>query len=86
MFPRVVVVLLWADVLATYAMWMMMIYLTDVWKLAVTHAATIINVFMGSMSIMCLPFKFLTDTVLGNYWMLVISSLAYCAVHKLTFP
>ncbi|CAL5422699.1 unnamed protein product [Camellia sinensis] len=72
-------VLMWADLLAGYAMWMMMLYLTNVWKLNFTHAAAIINVFCGLTEIMLLPMQFLVDAFLGNYWMLLISSFAYSA-------
>ncbi|GMP85724.1 hypothetical protein CsSME_00038773 [Camellia sinensis var. sinensis] len=71
--------LTWADLLARYAMWMMMLYLTNVWKLNFTHAAAIINVFWGLMVIMLLPMQFLVDAFMGNYWMLLVSSFAYSA-------
>ncbi|KAF5959618.1 hypothetical protein HYC85_000827 [Camellia sinensis] len=71
---------MWADLLAGYAMWMMMLYLTNVWKLNFTHAAAIINVFWGLTAIMLLPMQFLADAFMGNYWMLLISSFAYSAV------
>ncbi|XP_057497788.1 protein NRT1/ PTR FAMILY 5.5-like [Actinidia eriantha] len=74
-----ILVLIWADVLAFYAMWMMMLYLTNVWKLNFTHAAAIINVFWGLVSIMLLPMQYIVDTFMGNYWMLTISSFAYSA-------
>ncbi|GFZ02226.1 hypothetical protein Acr_15g0008340 [Actinidia rufa] len=70
-------VLIWADVLAAYVMWMVMLYLTNVWRLNFTHAAAIINVFWGMKSIMLLPMQFIVDTFMGNYWMLTISSFAY---------
>ncbi|CAL5420261.1 unnamed protein product [Camellia sinensis] len=71
--------LIWADILAAYALWMTMLYLTNVWKLKFTHAAAIINVFWGLMGIILIPMKFIVDVFLGNYWMLVISSFAYSA-------
>ncbi|GMP85689.1 hypothetical protein CsSME_00038763 [Camellia sinensis var. sinensis] len=74
------IVLMWADLLAGYTMWMMMLYLTNVWKLNFTHAAAIINVFCGLTATMLLPMQFLVDAFLGNYWMLLISSFAYSAV------
>ncbi|KAL7195130.1 hypothetical protein ACSBR1_035363 [Camellia fascicularis] len=61
MFINGMLVLIWADILAMYAMWMMMLYLTNVWKLNFTHAAAIINVFWGLMAIMLLPIQFLVD-------------------------
>ncbi|CAL5422700.1 unnamed protein product [Camellia sinensis] len=71
--------LIWADILAAYALWMTMLYLTNVWKLKFTHAAAIINVFWGLMGIILIPMKFIVDVFLGNYWMLVISSFAFSA-------
>ncbi|KAK4396139.1 protein NRT1/ PTR FAMILY 5.5 [Sesamum angolense] len=74
-----VVVLLWVDILAMYAMYVMMAYLTNVWKLGFTHAAAIVNVFWGIVTVLPLLLAFLVDTILGNYWMLLISSFAYSA-------
>ncbi|KAF8391990.1 hypothetical protein HHK36_022330 [Tetracentron sinense] len=37
------VVLNCADIIAVYTMWVLMTYLTDVWKLSITHAAAIVN-------------------------------------------
>ena len=73
-------VLIWADVLAAYAMWMLLLYLTNVWGSTFTSAAAIINVFWGLVSIMRLPMQYIVDTFMGNYWMLTFSSLAYSAV------
>ncbi|THG12237.1 hypothetical protein TEA_004401 [Camellia sinensis var. sinensis] len=39
------IVLIWADILAGYAMLVMMTYLTNVWKINLTHAAGIINIW-----------------------------------------
>ncbi|KAL2500552.1 Protein NRT1/PTR FAMILY 5.5 [Forsythia ovata] len=74
-----IIVLLWADILALYAMYIMMAYLTDVWKLSFTRAAAIVNVFWGVVGILPLLLQFIVDTVMGNYWMLLISSFAYSA-------
>ncbi|KAK6943529.1 Proton-dependent oligopeptide transporter family, partial [Dillenia turbinata] len=71
---------MWADILAMYALWMMMTYLTNVWKLDLTHAAAIINVFMGVVGILPIGTAFLVDTLLGNFWMLLLSSLSYSMV------
>ncbi|XP_027173118.1 protein NRT1/ PTR FAMILY 5.5-like [Coffea eugenioides] len=59
------VALAWADILIAYAMWMLMIYLTDVWKLAFTYSAGIINVYMGLTGIMPLFMQFIADTGMG---------------------
>ncbi|KAL5740433.1 hypothetical protein ACOSQ2_029613 [Xanthoceras sorbifolium] len=74
-----ITVLMWADILAVYAMWMMMTYLTNVWKLGFTHAAAIVNFFWGIVLMMPLALQFLVDTIIGNYWMLLLSSFAYSA-------
>uniref|UniRef100_A0A5B7BGM8 Uncharacterized protein n=1 Tax=Davidia involucrata TaxID=16924 RepID=A0A5B7BGM8_DAVIN len=72
-----ITVLVWADILAAYAMWVMMTYLTNVWKLNFTHAAGIINIWGGIALIMPISFAFLVDTLMGNYAMLLLSSIAY---------
>ncbi|KAL3536498.1 hypothetical protein ACH5RR_004959 [Cinchona calisaya] len=77
MFTRILV-LAWADILIGYAMWMLMIYLTDVWKLTFTHSAGIVNVYMGLIGIMPLIIQFTIDTIMGNYWMLLFSSFSCC--------
>lgn len=69
--------LLWADILVGYALFVVQNYLTDVWKLDVTHAAGILNIWGGIHRILPLFFLFLVDAVLGNFKMLVISSVAY---------
>lgn len=55
-------------------------YLTDVWKLSVTHAAGIVNIWGGISMVLPLFFLFLIDTILGNFTMLVVSSIAYSVV------
>ncbi|GAV68519.1 PTR2 domain-containing protein [Cephalotus follicularis] len=72
-----VTALIWADIVAWYAVWVMMTYLTNVWKLEVTHAAAIVNVFMGAAIIMPIGMAFMVDTFMGDYSMLLLSSLAY---------
>ncbi|KAG8377008.1 hypothetical protein BUALT_Bualt09G0123500 [Buddleja alternifolia] len=73
------IVLVWADIMALYTLFIMMVYLTDVWKLGFSHAAAIINVFWGLSLALPLLLKFIVDTISGNFWMLLISSMAYCA-------
>ena len=72
--------LVWADILTGYAMFVMMTYLTNVWGLTITHAATIVNVFNGVATIMPIGMGFLVDTFMGDYWMLLLSSIAYSFV------
>ncbi|XP_050142235.1 protein NRT1/ PTR FAMILY 5.5 [Malus sylvestris] len=69
---------MWADILAAYAMWMTMAYLTDVWKLSPTHAAGILNIFWGMVAIMPVGLPFLVDAFMGNFWMVLVSSFSYC--------
>lgn len=72
-----IMVLLWADILAGYALWTLQTYLTDVWDLDVTHASGILNVSSGMAKAVPLLFAFIVDSFLGDYWMLVLSSIAY---------
>ncbi|KAJ8445495.1 hypothetical protein Cgig2_031308 [Carnegiea gigantea] len=58
-------------------MWMMMIYLTDVWKLDYTHAAANINVWMGSVLLLLLPLSHLADAFLGNFCLFLLTTLSY---------
>ncbi|KAL3839416.1 hypothetical protein ACJIZ3_024007 [Penstemon smallii] len=52
-------------------------YLSDVWKLSFTHAAGILNVWGGISLILPLLCLFLVDAILGNFMMLVLSSISY---------
>ncbi|KAF8398877.1 hypothetical protein HHK36_014741 [Tetracentron sinense] len=54
-----------ADIIAVYTMWVLMTYLTDVWKLSITHAAAIVNVYSGLVGIMPIGMAFLLDHCLG---------------------
>ncbi|XP_073156753.1 protein NRT1/ PTR FAMILY 5.5-like isoform X2 [Henckelia pumila] len=72
-----VVVLLWVDILASYAIYVMMAYLTNVWDFSFTKAAAIVNVFWGFVLVSPLFLTYIVDTILGNYWMVLISSVAY---------
>ncbi|KAM4090534.1 hypothetical protein ACJW30_09G069600 [Castanea mollissima] len=68
---------MWADILTSYALFVMTPYLTIVWSLNITHAAAIVNVFSGVATIMPIGMAFLVDAFMGDYWMLLLSSLAY---------
>ncbi|XP_051131172.1 protein NRT1/ PTR FAMILY 5.5-like [Andrographis paniculata] len=74
-----VVVLLWADILAVYSLYIMMTYLTDVWGVGFTHAAAIVNMFWGVVTVSPLFVGYVTETLLGNYLTLLLSSIAYSA-------
>ncbi|XP_071927860.1 protein NRT1/ PTR FAMILY 5.5-like isoform X2 [Coffea arabica] len=72
-----IMVLLWADMLATYVMWIMQTYLTNVWKLGFTHAARIMNIYTGLTKFLPLVLFIFVDAGLGNYWNLLLSSTAF---------
>ncbi|CAI9097340.1 OLC1v1033740C2 [Oldenlandia corymbosa var. corymbosa] len=55
-----------------------MIYLTNVWKITFTHAAAILNVYHSVMGFLPFLLKFIADTLMGNFWMLLFSSLSFC--------
>ncbi|PWA50771.1 proton-dependent oligopeptide transporter family [Artemisia annua] len=69
--------LIWADLLAAFAMYVMMTYLTNVWSLSTTHAAGIINIWNGITPALAIVFAFLVDSFIGDFYMLVFSSIAY---------
>lgn len=76
--------LLWANILVGYALFVMQNYLTDVWKLSVTHAAGIVNIWNGVSIILPVFFLFFVETSLGNFVMLVVSSISYSVVSWVT--
>ncbi|KAK1436704.1 hypothetical protein QVD17_02486 [Tagetes erecta] len=69
--------LIWADLLAAFAMYVMVNYLTNVWNLSTTHAAGIINIWNGITPVLTIVFAFFADTFMGDFYMLVVSSIAY---------
>ncbi|PWA39790.1 proton-dependent oligopeptide transport (POT) family protein [Artemisia annua] len=69
--------LTWADMVAAYAMYVMMTYLTNVWKLSTTHAAGIINIWNGITPALAIVFGCLVDAFMGDFYMLVLSSISY---------
>lgn len=73
-------VLIWADLLAWFAMWVMVTYLTNVWKISFIHAAGIVNISEGTAAILSVIFAFFVDAFMGNYSMLLLSSVAYTIV------
>ena len=81
-----IAVLVWADIPTAYALFVMMTYLRKVWSLNITHAAAIVNVFTGVAAIMPIGMTFLVDAFMGDYWMLLLSSLAYSFVGFQNFP
>lgn len=75
----------WSDVFAYYILWLMMVYLTDVWKINITHAATIVNLWMGLFKVMSVAFAHLADAFLGNFRLLLLSALSSATVSDTTF-
>ncbi|KAG6430628.1 hypothetical protein SASPL_108700 [Salvia splendens] len=69
--------LLWADILVSYALFVMQNYLTKVWNISFVNAAGILNIWGGISMILPVFFLFLVDTLLGNRKMLLISSISY---------
>ncbi|XP_076889667.1 protein NRT1/ PTR FAMILY 5.5-like [Bidens hawaiensis] len=63
-----------ATIVQTYALLMLMVYLTDVWGLGITHAACLINIWAGITKIMPLVFLFIMDNYIDTYSMLVFST------------
>lgn len=72
--------LLWADILVSYALFVMQNYLTKVWNISFVNAAGILNIWGGISMILPVFFLFLVDTLIGNRKMLLISSISYSLV------
>ncbi|KAL8517299.1 hypothetical protein ACS0TY_015509 [Phlomoides rotata] len=67
----------WADILVSYALFVMQDYLTDVWKLDFTHATGILNIWGGISKVLPVFFLYFVDALLGNFKLLVITSISY---------
>ncbi|OIT07718.1 PREDICTED: protein NRT1/ PTR FAMILY 5.5-like isoform X1 [Nicotiana attenuata] len=74
----VVVAITWANFPVHYALWMLMVYLTDVWKVKLTDAAAIVNVFLGLQAIPQSVLLFSAHGLFGNYPVLLGSIFACC--------
>ncbi|KAL9152985.1 hypothetical protein ABFS82_10G019000 [Erythranthe guttata] len=74
-----VLVLAWADILAVYAMWLLMAYLTDVWRLEITNASTIVTILWGLFALFPLFQAFIVDSLTSTYGMLFISTASFSA-------
>ncbi|CDP20349.1 unnamed protein product [Coffea canephora] len=77
-----IMVLIWADLLATYVTWIMQKYLTDVWKVGFTHAAGIMNVYTGLTKLFPFILFLFGDFGVDNYWILLLSSIAFSSVWR----
>ncbi|KAK8617245.1 hypothetical protein V6N13_080163 [Hibiscus sabdariffa] len=62
-----------------FVVWLMMPYLTDVWKLSFNDAAAIVNVWRGLMSTLPIFMLYIADTVTGKFWLILLSSVASSA-------
>lgn len=72
----------WADIVAEYALFVLMTYLTDKWEIGFAHAAGIINIWTGFSKVLTLPAAFMVDRI-GNYKLLLSSSVVYSFVSTL---
>nr|XP_027097047.1 protein NRT1/ PTR FAMILY 5.5-like isoform X1 [Coffea arabica] len=72
-----IMVLIWADMLATYVTWIMQKYLTDVWDVGFTRAAGIMNVYTGLSKTVPLFLFLFVDCGMDNFWILLVSSIAF---------
>lgn len=73
------------NMFAGYILWLMMVYLTNVWKLELVHAAAIINVWMGLSKVLPVVFAHLADAFLGNFFVVLFSSLSSMIVSTVKF-
>ncbi|KAK9070798.1 hypothetical protein SSX86_011200 [Deinandra increscens subsp. villosa] len=69
--------LLWSDMVALFAIYVMMNYLTDVWNLSTTHASGIINIWNGITPALTIVFAVFVDTFMSHFVMLGLSSIAF---------
>nr|GMD44976.1 protein NRT1/ PTR FAMILY 5.5-like [Ipomoea batatas] len=67
----------WAHIIAEYALFVLINYLTNTWGLGFAHAAGIINLFFGISKVLEISFAFMADAYLGIFKMLLLSSLVY---------
>jgi hypothetical protein len=72
--------------LAEYSLWSRMAYLTDFLGLDTSHAAAILNACKGVETLMPIGMAFLVDSFVGEYCMLLFSSLSYSLVSFQIFP
>ncbi|XP_061988726.1 protein NRT1/ PTR FAMILY 5.5-like [Rosa rugosa] len=72
-------VLVWPNLLTTYLMSIMATYLTGVWKISITHAAIIVNLYSGTVGIMPVGLKLIMDAFVGSYWVVLLSRFAFAA-------
>ncbi|KAL2906500.1 Protein NRT1/ PTR FAMILY 5.5, partial [Bienertia sinuspersici] len=66
----------WVTLFSGYILWLMMVYLTDVWELEIVHAAAIINIWTGLIKVLPILFAYLADAFLGNSFVTLFSSFS----------
>nr|XP_043620017.1 protein NRT1/ PTR FAMILY 5.5-like [Erigeron canadensis] len=73
-----VTALMFIKIPASYTLFVIIIYLNNVWNLSVTHAAGIINIWNGITPTLTVVFACFADTFTGSYYyMLMLSNIAY---------
>ncbi|KAL2484773.1 Protein NRT1/PTR FAMILY 5.5 [Abeliophyllum distichum] len=65
------------NLLSLLAMPMMNTYLTNVWKLSLTNAAGIVNIWEGSSLILPIALAYLSDTLMSIYPVHLMSTIVY---------
>ncbi|KAL2484775.1 Protein NRT1/PTR FAMILY 5.5 [Abeliophyllum distichum] len=65
------------NLLSLLAMPMMNTYLTNVWKLSLTNAAGIVNIWEGSSKILPIALAYLSDTLMSIYPVHLMSTIVY---------
>ncbi|XAR64686.1 hypothetical protein NMG60_11008462 [Bertholletia excelsa] len=71
-------ILIYSNGVAVYVLSLLVIFLTDVWKLKFKDATAIMNIQGGMALILQVPVSIFIDIWLGHFWMLIISSILYC--------
>ncbi|KAL7136287.1 hypothetical protein ABFS83_10G019400 [Erythranthe nasuta] len=71
-----VAMLLWFDIIAIYAIWMLMPYLTSVWDVSISRAAAIVNIFWSFVLLSPFFIAILIDTVMCYYWSVIVSTVS----------
>ncbi|KAF9602210.1 hypothetical protein IFM89_025832 [Coptis chinensis] len=67
----------WAQSIASYVLYVLMTFLTDVWKERLKDAAAIVNMLDGLTAIMSVGIAILHDAYIGSYSIILISALAH---------
>ncbi|GMN32642.1 hypothetical protein TIFTF001_003759 [Ficus carica] len=73
--------LIWAPIIIRYALWNLMIYMTDKWDLSLAMAAAIVNSFWGITDMLQIVMKFFLDAFVGNFRMALFFGSA-CSIAR----